>query len=368
MTSTQRSIRAVFLGVGMVGFAACSSAKGNSDDQPPAELNDGFKVVNVEVATVEPTTFTDFIRVTGEVEAYSDVTISAQESGAITEFLLARGEHVRRGQIIARIDNEVLTAQVNEARASAELAQEQYERQRRLWEEERIGSEIAYLQAKSQAAVQQARLKTLEARLARTQIRSPVAGVFEEKYLEVGEMAVVGAPVVRVVSVDRLKVNGGVPERFAPWVQRNDRAIITFDILPGREVSGNIGYVGTTVDDRNRTFPVEIVIDNPDGIVKPQMVANVQLERARLTDVVVVPQEVVVRTEFGYQVYVVVEQDGATLAAARPVQLGPAYADRVVVESGLEIGELLIEAGAQLVDNGSRVHIVNNPVGNDSGD
>ena len=368
MTSTQRRIRAVFLGVGMVGFAACSPAKGDSDDQPPVDLNDGFKVVNVEVATVEPTTFTDFIRITGEVEAYSDVTISAQESGAITEFLVSRGEHVRRGQAIARIDNEVLTAQANEARASAELAQEQYERQRRLWEEERIGSEIAYLQAKAQAAVQQARLKTLEARLARTQIRSPVAGVFEERYLEVGEMAVVGAPVVRVVSVDRLKVNGGVPERFAPWVQRNDRAVITFDILPGREVSGNIGYVGTTVDDRNRTFPVEIVIDNPDGIVKPQMVANVQLERARLTDVIVVPQEVVIRTEFGYQVYVVVEQDGATLAAARPVQLGPAYADRVVIESGLEIGELLIEAGAQLVDDGSRVRIVNSPLGNDSGD
>lgn len=94
------------MGVGIVGFAACSPAKGNSDDQPPVDSNDGFKVVNVEVETVEPTTFTDFIRITGEVEAYSDVTISAEESGAITEFLVSRGDHVRRGQIIARISSE----------------------------------------------------------------------------------------------------------------------------------------------------------------------------------------------------------------------------------------------------------------------
>ena len=199
---------------------------------------------------------------------------------------------------------------------------------------------------------------TLEARLARTAIRAPVSGVFDDQYLEAGEMAVVGAPVAHVVSTDRLKVVGGVPERFAPWVQRNDEAIISFDILPDRTVAGAIDYVGSTVDDRSRTFRVEIVIDNPDGIVKPQMVANVQLERVRLVDVIVVPQEVVSRTEFGYQVYVVVERDGAMYASARQVVLGPAYADRVVIEEGLEFGDQGVTAGAQLVDDGNRVRIV----------
>ncbi len=180
-------------------------------------------------------------------------------------------------------------------------------------------------------------------------------------------MAVVGAPVVRVVAIDRLKVNGGVPERFAPWVQRNDRAVITFDILPDHEVEGANGYVGSSVDDRSRTFPVEIVINNPGGIMKPQMVANVQLERLNLTDVIVVPQEVVLRTELGYQVFVAEDRDGTTFAVARAVELGPGYGDRVVVEGGLEIGERLITAGAQLVDDGSRVGIVSTDANDGSG-
>ena len=351
----------------LAGATACSAAAGDANSEAAVESVIGFKVVNVAVTTIEPTTFTDFIRITGELEAYSDVTVSAQEIGVITRFLVAKGDRVRRGQVIARIDSEVLRAQVNEARAAAELAQEQHDRRRRLFEDEGIGSEITYLESKAQAIVQSARLTTLEARLARTAIRSPVAGVFDEKMLEAGEMAVLGSPVVRVIATDRLKVNGGVPERFAQWVQRDDRAVITFDILPDREVEGAIGYVGSSVDDRSRTFPVEIVIDNPGGILKPQMVANVRLERVNLTDVIVVPQEVVLRTERGYQVFVAEDRDGTTFAVARPVRLGPGYGNRVVIEGGLERGELLITAGAQLVDDGSRVAIVSTNPNDDSG-
>ena len=360
LTSTR--IAAVAL-AGMVALNACASAQGDSEEQASADQpNDAVealaKVVNVAVTSVELSTFTDFIRITADVEAYSDVTLSAEETGVIERYLVDKGERVRQGQVIVRLDSEMLQAQVDEARAAATLAQEQYERQRRLWEDEQIGSEITYLQTKYQAEMQRARLHTLETRLAKTSIRSPIAGVFDEKFLEAGEMAVTGASVVRVVAIDRLKVTGGVPERFAPSVDRDDGALITFDVLPDQELRGAIDFVGNSVDERSRTFPIEIVIDNPGGMIKPQMVANVQLERSNLTDVVVVPQEVVIRTADGYQVYVVVDRNGTTFAEARPVQLGPSYADRVVINEGLEPGEQLIAAGAQLVDDGSRVHIV----------
>ena len=346
---------------GSIAVGACAAAQGDSEE---AAADTGVpaqplaRVVNVGVVAVQPSDFKDFIRITGEVEAFSDVTVSAEETGVITRFLVEKGKRVRRGQIIARIDNRILDAQVNEARAAASLAQEQYKRQRRLWEEEQIGSEITYLQTKYQAEIQQARLSALETRLAKTDIRSPIAGVLDERFLEAGEMAIAGASVARVIAIDRVKITGGVPERFAPSVRQNDRAVITFDILPGREFEGAIGYVGSSVDDRSRTFPIEIVIDNPDGVVKPKMVANLRLERLSLTDVVVVPQEVVVRTEDGYQVFVVVERDGASFATAHAVRLGPSYGDRVVIEAGLEFGERLIVAGALLVDVGSRVRVI----------
>lgn len=364
MTTIGRTWPRAVAALALIGVNACASAQGEPDAEAQAAsdtLPAVTKIVNVTMESVELTSFTDFIRITGEVEAASDVTISAEETGAVIEFAVEKGRRVRRGQVIARLDASVLAAQVAEARAAAALAQEQYERQRRLWEDEQIGSEIAYLQARYQAEMQQARLQTLEARLAKTRITAPISGIFDEKYVEIGEMAAAGTPVVRVVALDRVKITGGVPERFAPFVDRGDRALISFDILPGREVWGEISFVGSSVDDRNRTFPVEVMIDNPDGAVKPQMVANVQLERTNRSDVVVIPQEVVVRTENGYQVYLIETRDGTEYASARSVTLGPAYADRVVIEEGLAVGDRLIVAGVQLVDDGNRVRIVGGP-------
>jgi RND family efflux transporter MFP subunit len=352
---------------GALGIAGCSTAQGDSEDQAANVGEPVVKVVNVEIAVVEPTTFTDYIRLTGEVEAYRDITLSAEETGAVESFLVEKGERVDQGQVIARLESDILTALVVEARAAASLAAEQYERQRRLWEDEGIGSEIAYLQARYQSEIQQARVATLEVRLAKTEIRAPFAGVFDERFLDAGEMASPGTPVARIVSIDRLKINGGVPERFATTVRRGDRAVITFDVLEDRELNGRIDYVGSSVDDRSRTFPVEVVITNPGGVIKPRMVANVQLERVRLDSVAVVRQDVVVRTEDGYRVYVVVDRDGVPYAEARDVVLGASYRDRVVVESGLEFGDRLVLAGAQLVDDGNQLRIVESRVADGPG-
>jgi RND family efflux transporter MFP subunit len=342
--------------------SACSSAQGDSDEvaagDDAAAAEAITRIINVEVEQVVLVGFTDYIRVTGEVEAYSDVVISAEESGVITGFPVEKGQRVRRGQVLARIDDAVLGAQVAEARASAQLAAEQHERQRRLWEVEQIGSEITYLQTKYQAEIATARLRTLEVRLAKTAIRSPITGVFDDKYVEIGEMVVPNAPVARVVAIDPVKVTAGVPERFALFVKPGAAAQVTFDILQDREFSGTIGFVGSSVEDRSRTFPIEIVLENPQRFVKPQMVANVQVVRSMLAEAVVVPQEVVIRDEGGYHLFVVAERDGTSIAEARAVTLGSEYNDRVVITQGLKVGDRLITLGSQLVDDQSRIRIV----------
>ncbi len=350
---------ALVLAVALGGCSTADGDEGRAESAASESQATGARVINVEVTPVSLSQFVDFIRITGEVDALHDVTVSAQETGAITRFFVKKGSHVDRGQAIAKIDDAVLNAQVEEARAVAQFAEQQFERQRRLWEDENMGSEITYLQARSGAAAATARLAMLEARLARTVVRAPVAGIFDEKFVEVGEMAAPGTPVARVVAVRQVKIVGGVPERFALSVEPGDSARITLDALPDRQFSGMIDFVGASVDSRNRTVPIEIVLDNPDGVAKPQMVANVQVERERLDRVVVVPQDVVVRTEEGYQVFVVDERDGNKIAAARGVTLGPSYANRVVIESGLAVGDLLITLGHRLVDEGNFVRVVN---------
>ena len=128
-------------------------------------------------------------------------------------------------------------------------------------------------------------------------------------------------------------------------------------MLEEREFAGTLDFVGTGVDPQNRTIPVEILLDNRDRLIRPRMVANVQVERLRLDRVIVVPQDLVQRTESGFQVFVA-ERDGAAVTAqARAVELGPSYADRVVIETGLDFGDRLIVSGHRQVDDGSAIRV-----------
>ena len=317
----------------------------------------GARVVNAEAEPLVPSTFVQYIRVVGEVEALRDVTVSAEESGTIASFLAGKGERVARGQPVTRISSELLDAQVEEARAIAEVAAERFERQRRLWDQ-RIGTEIALLEVKSQATSSAARLKVLETRLARTVVTSPITGIFDEQYVEVGELVGPGTRLLRVLTIDRVKVVAGIPERYALAIEPGAAALITFDVLEGREFSGVIEFVGTSVDPRSRTIPIEVILDNSERLIRPRMVANVQVERMRQEQVIVVPQDLVQRTEDGFQVFVAERSGDAVTARARSVELGASYANQVVISAGLTAGERLITAGHRQVDDGSVIRLM----------
>lgn len=325
----------------------------------PAASSAGARVVNAEVTPVAPSTFVQYIRVVGEVEALHDVTVSVQESGTVAAFLADKGERVVRGQPVTRISAELLGAQVEEAQALADVAAERYERQRRLWQQQRIGTEIALLELKAQAASSAARLKVLETRLARTVVASPITGIFDEQYVEAGELVAPGTRLLRVLATDQVKVVAGIPERYALAVKPGAAALITFDVLEGREFRGSIQFVGTSVDPRSRTIPIEVVLDNAEYLIRPRMVANVQVERVRQEQVIVVPQDLVQRTENGFQVFIAERRNDTVTARARAVELGSSYANQVVVTAGLAAGERLITAGHRQVDDGSVIQVVN---------
>lgn len=355
--------RMAWMLAGVAGLAVtavgCGSEAANATEDAGAEGGTGYvKVVNVVAAPVQTSDFTAWVRITGEALADDDVTVSAQETGVIVRFFADKGERLGKDAPIAKIDDEVLRAQVEEARAAADLAHERFLRQKQLWEIEKIGSEITFLQTKYDAEQARARFEQLAARLARTTVRAPVAGVFDDRFVEAGEIVSPGTPVARVIDASRLEVTGGVPERFGPFVREGELAVITFDVLPERTFEGRISYVGAAVDPRSRTFPIEIVMENPDGAVKPQMIANVQVATERLQDVIVVPRDVLIRTEDGYQAFVVAESEGGDVAEARDVTLGASFENRVVVTDGLAPGDRLVVRGQQLVDPGDRVAIV----------
>lgn len=353
--------------VGADGSAASADAAGAPDgaarEASPAPARDGGRatggrVVNVEVVTLGAEPFTETIRVTGVAEANRDVTLSAEESGRIRALPVEKGSPVSGGDVVARIDGTILSAEVGQARAQAELARERFERQQQLFEEERAISEITFLEARYAAEEARERLASLEERLARTRVRVPFAGVLDDRLVELGSMVSPGTAVARLVDLDPIRVSGGVPERYAPDVAVGTEATVRFDVLPDTAFRARLAYVGATVDRESRTVPVEFTVRNPGRMVKPEMVANIEIVRRELAGAVVVPRDALVRREDGFAAFVVVEGGDGPVARARSLEVGPAREDRVVIRSGLEAGDRLVVVGQDQVAEGDRVRVV----------
>lgn len=170
-------------------------------------------------------------------------------------------------------------------------------------------------------------------------------------------MVSVGTDVARIVSIDPVKILAGVPERYVADVAVGATVTVHFDVLD-RSVEGTISYVGATVNPQNRTFLVELVMPNPDRVIKPDMVANLELVRQRLADVIVVPQEALMRVEDGYVAFVVEGEGRDAVAESRPVELGSSQQNGVVIESGLRPGDRLIVVGQKQVAAGDHVNVV----------
>jgi membrane fusion protein, multidrug efflux system len=336
-------------------LAACGGeASGSAPEdgsRPPA------RTVSVQVEEAALESFTDFLRVVGSTEAYRDVTVSAEEGGVVRALFVERGSAVAAGQPLARIDDRVHRAQYARLTAEASLASETYQRQRRLWEEDGIGSEMNYLRARYQAQAARAALDEMRVRLERTVVRAPIAGVVDARMVEVGSMVSPGTPVARVVESSRLRVTGGVPERFASEVRTGSAIQVEFDGVAG-SVAGVVQHVGATLNTASRTFPIEVAVANPEGRVRPGMVANLRIARSAEGQAVRIPQEAVLRREQGHVVFVAVEREGEMIAQQRDVVLGSSAAGRVVVDAGVQAGDRVIVVGQQQVAPGDRLQLV----------
>lgn len=355
--SVKRSVAAGIMVAAALMVSACLGGEA-SESREPEGAGAGVRTVNVEVMPVTPQRFTEVLAVTATVRANRDVVVAAEESGQISAILVDKGAHVSAGQPLLRIDDALLRTQVQHAQAVADFAQETHARRKRLWEEDKVGSELAYLQARYEAAQAAANLANLQARLARTVVRAPITGMLEDRRIEIGTTVAPGTLLLRIVDVSRVKIAGGVPERFAQDVSVGREVEISFAALGGETVRGRVSFVGSAVDEQNRTFPIEILLANPAGSIKPEMVANVRLPLRETSDALVVPQQALMRAEGGFIGYVAVERAGQTVAEQRSIAVGALSGNDVVIIDGIKTGERLIVVGQQKVADGDVVVVV----------
>ncbi|MDZ7771147.1 MAG: efflux RND transporter periplasmic adaptor subunit [Balneolaceae bacterium] len=320
---------------------------------------EGVKTVNVETQTLQPASFERHLRLVGTVASRNDVRVSAEVSGRIEEVAVDRGDRVAAGQRIAKIDDSQLLREKQRLEAVTSQSRENYQRLQRLFRQDSVGSEMDYLNARYTYEQNQAALESVEVSLEKTDVRAPFGATVENIFLEQGEMATPGAPLVRLIGSDGLKVVAGVPARFADVVQREDRVEVWFDFQSSDTLELPISFVGQSIDPDARTFNIEVNLPAGGPSWKVDMVANMRLRTLLRDSVLAVGEEFVYQQQGGYVVFVLDTNDeGETVARRRSVQLGSSYENSVILESGVEAGEELITVGSSFLQEGMRVTVV----------
>ncbi len=341
-------------------LASCSDDAAQVETGNDAALiQEQVRIVNVESMKIEAEPFQDFLSVIGTVKASEDINLAAEGSGRIIEMKVRRGSRVAKGAPIAKIDDAQILLEVSRLRAQNENARENYERRKAIWEKDKIGSELDLIAAKTAFEQTDAALKLLELQLDRTVLRAPFNAVVEDIISEVGETVAPGTPVVRLISDGSVRVRAGVPARYAESVRVGDSVEIMFEEFQGDVINSKVVFVGSSIDPQSRTFTVEANIPNQGNKYKIDMVSNVRIRTRSFEEVLVLAQEYVFRNEDGYQVYVVEsDENGNSMAVSRQVTTGAMFNNRVVITSGLDVGDEVITTGASSVENMTRIRVI----------
>ena len=361
-------LTAVFAAALLAVVSGCGGENGEPQDANAAASSDE-RTVRVETLVLEPTSFEEIIQITGAVEALDDATLSAQAAGTVTH--LARlGTNVGAGGTVAQLEPTLAgsavaqaQAQVEAAQAAFDLAADNLNRQEPLYRDSVISAiewenvRAQYNQARAGLSQAEAALSQAQESLRRTRVSTPFSGTVEEHFVELGEQVTPGREIARVINTSRVKVTAGVPERYAAQIGVGTPVLLDFQAYRGRAMRGTVSFVGSAIDRDTRTFPIEILVENSDRRLKPEMIAEVSVTIETIENALVVPRAAVIRTEDGSVVYVVQEDSGKLVAARRDVTLGPGHGADVVV-TNLQAGDEVVVLGQNNLTEGDPLQVM----------
>ncbi len=312
------------------------------------------RVKDVVVSPVTASTFKRYVELQGTIDAKNNVQVTPKGTGGnVTAVYVVEGSSVRAGQVMARIDDQILRTSVEEIKTQLSLANTVFEKQSNLWKQQ-IGTEIQYLQAKNNKEALERRLATIYSQLSQSNVTAPISGVVDKVFAKVGSTAGPGVPMFQVVNLSQLKVKANVADTYAGSVRKGDEVIVRFPDV-NRELRTRINFVSTTVDPLSRTFTIEAPLPS-DNSLKPNMLAQIKINDLSKSNALVINQNLIQNTEKGQLVYVAVNEGGKKVAKSRKVTTGSSYGGQIEITAGLKSGDQLVTQGYQELTDGTPIN------------
>lgn len=337
------------------------------------KLSDQLKVLNDKIALLDVNSkfplvttletqselFDHFVELQGNVTTKNLVVITAEYAGLLTNVYVKEGQTVKKGQLLAKIDDGGLTQQLTQMQIQTDLAKTTFERQKRLWDQN-IGSEIQFLQAKSNYEAQQEAVNQMKQQIAKANVTAPFSGTIDEIIADEGNNVAPGSQLIRLVNLSNMYIEADVPERFIADVTNGKSVEIQFPVL-GKSMTSKVRQAGNFINAANRTFKIEVAVPQQGSFIKPNLTAKLRINDYTNADAILIPQNIISEDASGQQyVYAIEDIKNQTGKVSRIIiKTGKTQGDVIEVTEGLSPGVNLIKDGARSVKQGQTVKIDN---------
>jgi RND family efflux transporter MFP subunit len=346
----------LFLVLILLAVSACGGEPQGGHPRGPANgKGASIGAVPVEVAEVERRTISSYIETNGTLEAEYEVDIVARVSAPIVELLTEEGLAVEKGQLLARLDDVELEAQLEISRVGLEETRLAYDRALELQREELISTE-EFESTKAAFEAARARFDGDEIQLGYTNIRAPFDGLIARRYVDYAENVAINAPLFRITDFTPLLCPIQIPERDISKLRIAQRAYLTVESWPDRRFDAEVLRMSPVVDAATGTVKVTLEVE-AEGLLRPGMFARVFVETESREEALVIPKAALSLDSIGDTVYVA---DGE-VAASRAVTLGFREGDYVEVLTGIEEGEQIVVVGQDGLAEGTPIRVMRAP-------
>ena len=310
----------------------------------------------VTVETVKDTVFTHYLEVQGNVNTKENLIIYPQFAGILNTVNVIAGQKVTKGQVLGTIDDGGLSQQLGQLENQLALAKTTFERQKRLWDQ-KIGSEIQYLQAQTYMVSQQKAVSQMKAQMAKTRIIAPFSGVIDELIAERGQVVGPGQGLMRIVNLNNMFVSTTVPESYIGKLKVGTEVSVYLASL-GKSFNGKIRQVGNNINPNNRSFGIEVSVPNTENLLRPNQVAKLKITDYTNAKAVVVPSNVIQEDADGNQFVFEVSsvKDKTGIAKKVIVKVGKTSDNFTEILSGLEPKTMVVGDGVKTVSEGMKLN------------
>ena len=315
-----------------------------------------IKKVAVTIDTVNVKTFEHFFEVHGNVEVEENAALFAEAPGTIKKIFVKEGQKVGKGQIIMALDASAAQSGLKELQKGFELADKVFEKQSALWEQ-KIGSEIQYLEAKNRKEGLEQKLKTIKEQLDMYNIRAPFSGIVDAIMPRVGEAALPGYPVARVLNLRKIYLEADVSEKYISTLKSGSFVSVLFPSLK-KEVVAKVTRIGNFINPSNRTFKLRVELPNPNGKYKPNQLAVLKIRDYKADKAIVIPSKIVQQDRNGNNYVYTFINDGKNLRVKKLiVEVGKEYKGAAEILKGLNKNAVFINKGAKNIQSGDAIEI-----------